>query len=498
MYTLISSSEFWFGAFFLCSYQIGKFSELNTLDQRLTQVGTIPNLRTIDFVGPRAFVSGLIAFVLFTFFFYSLVCLYTPPLIAGWLKVTRGTATAEEIAQTIAALPYPLYIAGVLTGLSHQALPGVSRIGDIQRDVFHFLIGVPRVAIDMAASAVAQRLAEDSQGSPAETRANLLATFKRISSPSWIASLSEYGDLTFYTNEIKRLRLAIDEEEYETISERELRSAIESLIYAAAFAAARRSGSYGLLRLSNNLGTNHRAGPMPFHHFRIAFILFLLGAVFFLFMLPLLAQFSSSKFLPQDVDQAGVYIVAQMLPIFLAVICMIVFVRVKPGRQDGPGGPTGRATDLLSILSRYSLFFLFVLGLIVIYDFAQAFAEFGIYTKKYEATLSVFIASRLPYYILHAAISLTVCLMILRFHQMAVDGAELPSKFVQILQLSAATALVSGFFAACRMKFQFNEFDIDFVTLVVVLNVGAAIIAFRATNRAFEQYVRPAQLVPSA
>jgi len=485
MSTLFTSVEFWFGAIFLSAFQIGKFSELTTIDRRLTRIGSATKLRTIDFVGPRTFIGGLIAYLLFTFFFYLTICLYSPPLIAGWLKVTQGAASAESITETIASLPYPLYIAAVLAGLAQQAIPGISRIGDIQRDVFHFLIGVPRTAIDMAANSAAEIKAK-ADGDPGGARAALLAVLNRLASGAFVGSLRDYADVDFYTEELDRV-LPGEDGGLETLSDRKLWAAIEALVYGGALAAVRKSGTYGLSVFAQAIGTSYAGGPMPLRHFRTAFILLLLGATFILFLLPGLAPLSASPYWPQTLSASASYVVAQMLPVFISVICMVVFVR----RSSGQPAPA----DWISILSRHSTFLLFVLFLIIVYDYAQAFAEFGIYTREYDDTLTVFILSRLPYYVLHAAISLVVCLTMLRLHQQAANGELRPGRTMQLVQLAVATALVAGFYAVCRLNFQFGAFEPDYILLVVILNVAAAVIAFSATNRAFEQYFDRPQLI---
>ena len=152
--------EFWIGAAALCTFQCGKFGELNSIDPRFLRLSHIPNLRASDFAGPQVFAGALVLFLAVTLAIYFVLCWASPTLLIGVAKVTQQQLAAEQFAQFTNSIPYPLYIAVGFMGLAQQAVPGLSKIANIQRDVFHYLLGVPHSALLTVDAASAQLFAQ--------------------------------------------------------------------------------------------------------------------------------------------------------------------------------------------------------------------------------------------------------------------------------------------------------------------------------------------------
>jgi hypothetical protein len=148
MSELIASAEFWFGAVVLCAYQIARFSELSAVDPALSaRSALIPNLRASDFAGRFTFVATLSLFLAASFAVYLGLCALSPTVLHGWARVS-GAAPTADLEEFIRSVPYPLYIAAAFMGLTQPAIPVLSKFGDMQRNLFHAWMGVPRRVVD--------------------------------------------------------------------------------------------------------------------------------------------------------------------------------------------------------------------------------------------------------------------------------------------------------------------------------------------------------------
>src|SRR5690348_11177492 len=102
MDSLWTSANFWFGAVLLCAFQIGKFNELNQLDEDLKVRSTIvPNLRARDFLGQRSYIGILVVFLVATFGVYLGCCSLSPSVMEGWIRVVDKTTDDTKIHDII-------------------------------------------------------------------------------------------------------------------------------------------------------------------------------------------------------------------------------------------------------------------------------------------------------------------------------------------------------------------------------------------------------------
>ena len=247
---VFGSLEFWAGAVALTFFQYAKFSEIDGQNDDLREwVGVLPSMKATDFIGHKLYVGALALFLLVTFLGYALVCLASPSLISGWIRATQESATAQSIEEAITSTPYPLYVAAVFMGLAHKSIPGVERIVNKQRDVFHEFVGIPKTVVDISTQFTLQVLGRTR--SP-EEKVDFIAN---LTSDEWVTKISAYADVAFYRGEISRLKL--DDSELQDISRsspRELKLSVEQLVCLASMATVRKSGGSGLKKLADSLG----------------------------------------------------------------------------------------------------------------------------------------------------------------------------------------------------------------------------------------------------
>lgn len=475
MFEFLKLSEFWFGAVVLSVYQVGKFSELNSLDPQFVGYSHISNLRTWDFAGTRAFIWTLFIFLIVTFALYTAACFVSPSIIAGWVQVTYDPASAAEVATYVKSVPYPLYLCALFMGLAHQAIPGVSRIANLQRNLFHYWIGVPRVALGEAESAATQIFGRST------TKESLGVELDTLLSAPWIAAIHGFADTRFYKNEIDRLKLDSTEAiaDAKNGSMRELKATIEQLIAGCAIATVRQTGSRGLKQLAAALKVTPADKLPPISQaLLVGALWYVFGLTVLCFVVPMLVQpvrsiLGPAPYWPSEIYPTAIYILAQVVPILISGLLMAVFAP-----QSLNGNAAGET--LTATFVRHAGFLAFTLFFVILYDYLQSFSDYGLNRESFSGTLGSFLANWLPYHALHAFISVSVIFIIIRHfgdREHLLDRLRIARTVVALVLTSG---LLSGFYATARMMFQYKTFAPDFLLLVIALNATAALIAFAA------------------
>jgi len=470
------TAEFWFGAMALCVFQFGKFNELSSADPAFLRLSH-PNLRASDFAGPQIFAGALVLFIAVTLVIYFILCWASPTVLIGVANVTQ--TQPEQFSQFIGSVPYPLYIAAGFMGFAQQAVPGLSKIGNIQRDVFHRLLGVPLSAIRLVDAASAQLFAQGAD------REQLSRKVEALVGNAWLASMHRYADLSFYRAEIERLKLgsAGEREEAKNGSVRELQSLFEKLIYAAAIATIRTSGKRGLRLLATDLAIPPEATRPGFAGaLRTGVVCYLLGLTFLIFGVPMIypaidmiAVSGTPKYWPLTVNASGSYVLSQVAPVLISTMLLMAFVPLGRSRDV----PTERRTAM-GLLNRHAGFVLLVIAAVVTFDYVQALFDFGFYKKQYDGRLFDFITAWFPFNVLHSFISVTACLIII-WHFNASDGERPEGIRPALSSIVGLVGTVALFYAAARMVFLDKAgLPLDYIALIAVLNIFAAAIAFFA------------------
>src|SRR5690242_5335519 len=133
MSSLLGSAQFWFGALLLCAFQFAKFNEIKPLAADLKGWSAVPDLHARDFVGLLPYRITLALFVLVTLAGYVVLCLASPSLIGGWMRIVGQESQAAEIEKITQSSAYPLWLAAAFMGLAHQTIPGLARFSNVQR-----------------------------------------------------------------------------------------------------------------------------------------------------------------------------------------------------------------------------------------------------------------------------------------------------------------------------------------------------------------------------
>ncbi|MBY3517032.1 hypothetical protein HFN76_33390 [Rhizobium laguerreae] len=130
-------------------------------------------------------------------------------------------------------------------GLTNQSIPGFSKVANLQRDVFHELVGVPRMVATTATTMSIQLLAKH----PSD--ADRIKQIQQWTSPVWENDLRNIVDLSFYHTELKRRANALSNFQK---TQADLLVLFRELVYVMAIAAARNGGGADLRRLARELG----------------------------------------------------------------------------------------------------------------------------------------------------------------------------------------------------------------------------------------------------
>lgn len=475
MGTLLTSPDFWVGAVVLLAYQFAKFSELNAVDPSLAaRAGVIPNLRASDFAGRTSFFSAMIVYLAATFAVFLLACSISPAILRGW-AVISGTAGAHD--ELVESAPYPIYIAALYMGLTQPAIPGFSKISNVQRDIFHYWIGVPKRVLGTSDFFTNQILARDGSAS------GLRAVIGKLTSDAWISKIDLYADTVFYKEQLKRLKLDDQAELAQAAggSVRELRRTLDQLVYAAAIATVRESGGRALARLSVDLDVAMPKGPPGLRGVAAGAVLAAVGLVFLWFALPmasgLVGPQSSTTFWPRDTTSSGNYLMSQTVPLLIAV-GLVLYMR-RPA--DPAALPSGWFDGLAGAFERNLGPLLWAFAVVVVYDYLQLLSQYVAQLDDPPDEPLALLASWAPYHILHAMISVSACFLLLVFMDTrpGARGGRLVPAAAMVVVISAAAA----FYALARLRFQYGwpvAEHLDYVVLMVVLNVAAALLGLLA------------------
>jgi hypothetical protein len=480
MFDLMSSAEFWFGAFVLCIYQVAKFSELNSLDPSFSaRSAIIPNLRASDFAGRFLFYGSLTAFLLATFLGYLLLCAASPRLLAGWAKVTGLEGDVETFVKSV---PYPLYIAAAFMGLTQPAIPILSKIGDMQRNVFHAWIGVPKRVVGTSTFFSNQILARSPD------RDGLGRELQKLVSDSWLNRIDTYADTVFYRQQISRLKLNEDGQIEDILkgSKRELKSLVEQLVYAASLATVRESGGKGLLRLAGDLGVTVPTNTAPLKDYLTGAVLCLIGITLLWFLIPMFDQFAKANlqhgeadFWPADLQTTAQYLLSNAIPVFMAAVITLAMWSRRLERsdeeRDGNDRPDG---EFIGQFESYSGLLLTLVLIVVLYDFAQALYDFGSFKAEVAKSAYEFIIKNVPFYVLHSFVPILASFVILIYVGRLNTPETRLSMPATVGLVVAVVGFASGFYAIARLYYQFGVTQgLDFIVIVVAVNITAALLA---------------------
>ncbi|HST95988.1 MAG TPA: hypothetical protein VLJ78_14540 [Microvirga sp.] len=479
MSDLMSSAEFWFGAFVLCIYQVAKFSELNSLDPSFSaRSAIIPNLRASDFAGRFLFYGSLTAFLLATFLGYLLLCAASPRLLAGWAKVTGLQGNPEDFVKSV---PYPLYIAAAFMGLTQPAIPILSKIGDMQRNVFHAWIGVPKRVVGTSTFFSNQILARSPD------RDGLGRELQKLVSDSWLNRIDTYADTVFYRQQISRLKLNEDGQIEDILkgSKRELKGLIEQLVYAASLATVRESGGKGLLRLAADLGVTVPTNSAPLKDYLAGGVLCLIGMTLLWFLVPMFDKLALEHlqgdwdFWPNDLQGTAQYLLSHAVPVFVATVITLAMWsrRLEAARQESDSD-IKTESEFVGELENYAGLILTLVLIVVLYDFAQALYDFGSFQASMARSPYEFIIKNVPFYVLHSFVPILACFVILLYVGRLGNSAAKANTFASAGLLVLVVGFASAFYAMARLYYQFNGAKgLDFIVLVVAVNVTAALLA---------------------
>jgi hypothetical protein len=248
VWDVLQQQSFLVGAALILIYQAARFGNIYAEDPVTSRyVSLLPGAGVRDFAGPNAYNWTLVAFLVASLIVYSLLCMISPNVLIGAVKLLGDNADAEKIAQGV---PLPLYIAALFMGLTQPIIPGLSQFQTAQLNFFHDQIEVPRRIIDLSESltvAIEARAGTDKK--------RLVAEVRKLVGDDFLTSLQPHGDLAFY--KLQLANLGIDGVALETMindsSVKELRSLIERLVLCALVAVSRKSGPKPLTKVAQKL-----------------------------------------------------------------------------------------------------------------------------------------------------------------------------------------------------------------------------------------------------
>ncbi|MBY5767024.1 hypothetical protein HFO06_28660 [Rhizobium leguminosarum] len=471
MSDLFMSVQFWVGAAFLMCFQIGKYGELNDQDEDLKPwYAAVPNLHVRHFLGFQKYIATLLLFLLTTFAGYVVACLISPSIISGWQRVTTNPAAAESMKAYIDSVPYPLFIAAAFMGLTNHSIPGFSKIANLQRDVFHELVGVPRIVASIATKMSIQLLAKH-PSDPARIK-----QIQEWTSPAWEASIRDIVDLSFYDTELKRRANALSNVQGKTQSD--LLALFRELIYVMAIAAARNGGGAGLRKVAGKLGVDLPRRKNPFRELIVGSLISVVVLTVLCFAIPLAAPvvdwLNGSKplsFWPHGEEAlraSSIYLVSQCIPVLIA--SGLLFVSL-------PSGQACTTLNVRNVIEENAGKLLIIMCAVIVFDYAQLISDYGIYNPDLRSAPIEFFASWLPYNIIHSIISVSICVVLL--HYLSRGEAKTPGvSIVYILAMAAVALTTSCFYALVRLRYDFKVgVAIDYLFIICLLNLVAAMIA---------------------
>ncbi|MBB4229329.1 hypothetical protein [Rhizobium mongolense] len=495
MSALLSSVQFWVGAVLLMCFQIGKYGELNDQDDDLKPwFGAIPNLRVRHFLGFQKYLATLLLFLGVTFLGYGVACLVSPSIISGWLRVTTDTTAADKAKAYIDSVPYPLFIAAAFMGLTNQSIPGFSKIANLQRDIFHELVGVPRIVANTATDLSVQLWVKF------PTDADRLAAIELWASPRWETSIRDIADLSFYDAELKRRTSSLVNIQSKSASE--ALALFRELIYVMAIAAVRKNGGAALRSLAAKLGVNLPQKPNPFKGLILAGLISVVILSMLCFAVPMLGPVvdvlngqQPLKFWPQGNEAlraSSIYLASQCFPVLLASTLLFLFF--QPERMDA-----GIGSSVRSLIEKHAGKLALIMLLVLLFDYAQLISDYGIYSPEITTSPTKFFALWFPYNVTHSIISVSICVVLL--HYVGHGQAKTPGvSTAYILAMIAVAASTACFYAVVRLRYDWKvDFAADYVLMICLLNVVAAMIAlFISQSLYYGRIVKHEDRLPEA
>jgi hypothetical protein len=452
MWDALQQQSFMVGAALILIYQAARFGDIYAEDPVTSRyVSLLPGAGVRDFAGPRAYNWALVAFLVASLIVYSLLCMISPNVLIGAVKLLSNSADAEKVAQGV---PLPLYIAALFMGLTQPIIPGLSQFQVAQLNFFHDRIEVPRRIIDLSESltvAIEARAGKDKQ--------RLVAEVRKLVGDDFMTSLQPYGDLAFYKLQLGKL--GVDDGALEaTINEgsvKELRSLIERLVLCALVAVSRKSGPKPLTKVAQKLEVQladlkrDNIGP------RIAgllasSVLFFAGLLLIAEVLlslagPVDALFGKSTtngLWPSTLEYSFDELWSIALPIgvcmFLAVCKLVPRDEIRPFDPDTDTDSSLLDDFLDFVRSNASVLLLCILATVVI-KVGLMFCEYGTFNLPADARSPL----RLTLPALQSFITLAVCLFTTWYLMSSArkDPSRGPSFLLAILLIAGATGFLA-------------------------------------------------------
>lgn len=459
MWDALQQQSFVVGAALILIYQAARFGDIYAGDPVTSRyVSLLPGAGVRDFAGPHAYNWALVAFLVASLIVYSLLCMISPNVLIGAVKLLSDNADAEKIAQGV---PLPLYIAALFMGLTQPIIPGLSQFQAAQLNFFHDQIEVPRRIIDLSESltvAIEARAGKDKQRLAAEVR--------KLVGDDFLTSLQPHGDLAFYKLQLGKLGVddgALDATINDS-SVKELRSLIERLVLCALVAVSRKSGPQPLTKVAQKLEVQladlkrDNVGPRIAGLLASSVLFFASGVLFFAGLL-LIAEFLLSLAGPVDAmfgksTTEGLwpstleYSFDELWSIALPIgVCMFLAVcKLVPRdkiRLPDPDADTDSSLfdDFLDFVrSNASVLLLFILATVAI-KVGQMFSEYGTFNLPAEARSPL----RLTLPVLQSFITLAVCLLTTWYLMSSArnDKSRGPSFLLAILLIAGVTGFLA-------------------------------------------------------
>ncbi|WP_158704437.1 hypothetical protein [Rhizobium sp. NXC24] len=387
--------------------------------------------------------------------------------------MTTQDGDVEKFQELIKSVPYPLFISAAFMGLTHEAIPGFSKIANLQRDIFHDLVGVPRIVANTAtdfSTELWDKLETNQQ------RAAELSNWTKL---NWRNKIRPYADITFYEAEISRRADAL--ENLSTSSEKDLKSLLEQLVYVASIATVRKGGGIALRRLARDLGVHEPPSMnLPIRGLVAGALLSLVALTILWFAIPLLGPVVDwlngpppLEYWPHGEDEltiSGLYLLAQAIPVLLAVTILVISLSPSAGTEM-------ENITFRGIFEKHAVLLLSITIVVFLFDYIQMMSDYGMYNNVITTSFWIFIARWIPYNVLHAIISMSVCIVILNYvirGQTKTAGVSIK----YIIAMIVSVAALSCFYAIVRLRFDFHQsIAIDYILIISFLNISASVIA---------------------
>ncbi len=489
-----TSAAFWFGAVLLLTSQVSYFYQLNSLDSVLvSRSAAVPELQARDLAGPWAFTGMLFVFLVASLGIYVLLCMLSPTLLEGWYRIADPAASIDKNAFETT---FPLYVAAILMGIT-RPIPGLERLTSIQRDIFHYWIGVPMVVVNTSGNFATQIFAENNKP---EAMNSLIS---RLLSDEWLNTFSAYGDLQYFRRQVSLMHLDREADIQDVLSGsvREKKLVIESLVFIATVATTRRGGGRRLERLANQLNVGlPQTGPNIWE-FSAAALVLVFAFTTLVYLIPMLhgvvdlvigKRAEGSDFWPLEPTYSAQYVAAQLIPIFVSVLIAILWMQ-RHGKDRSLANPTP-----LELFNRCTPVLLAVIAVVIAFDYAQALLDRGFQNSIYNGTAFNYLYFRLGLNFLHSLIAVAAIFIIVSYIATTRAPAEPRHKAIWIGSLMVIVGVLALFFAEARVKYLFRrESATDLVILVVGLNIVAALLALGMAVFYLGPRSRKAQVQPT-